>query len=65
MMYGSGTSTIFIIFMLIPSILCMIMYNYAITHSSDLLYYVILDGMMMLSALLLYIYLNSVSFVSL
>jgi 4-hydroxybenzoate polyprenyltransferase len=59
-----GFPAIYIICMIIPIIACMLLYQYALTHTSDLVYYVFLDGMLMLSAVLLSIYLISITFVS-
>jgi 4-hydroxybenzoate polyprenyltransferase len=51
------------IFMLIPVIICLLIYGHSLTRKDDLYYYVILDGLMMLSALLLFIYSISFTFV--
>jgi len=49
--------------MLVPVIICFLIYGHSLTRSDDLYYYVILDGLMMLSALLLFIYSISFTFV--
>lgn len=46
-------SPVTIIFLLIPGILLALLYNYARRNFSDMVYYVILDGLMALSALLM------------
>jgi 4-hydroxybenzoate polyprenyltransferase len=48
-----GFSWISIIVLIIPAIIAQIIYNYAKTNFSDILYYFILDGLMMFSALLM------------
>ncbi len=64
MMYSSGIDLYVFIFMLVPMLLCLFIYNEAINRQDDLFYYIILDGMMMLSALLLLIYVFSFTFAS-
>ncbi len=49
---------------LIPIMICMFIYHYAIKTKQDMFYYVILDGLMMLSSILLFIYVISSTFVS-
>jgi 1,4-dihydroxy-2-naphthoate octaprenyltransferase len=51
------------IFMLVPVIICIMIYNHSLKRSDDFYYYVLLDGLMMLSALLLFIYSISFTFV--
>ena len=64
MLSVSGMTGPGIFFLLIPIMICMLIYKYAITHHSDLLYFFVLDGLMMFSAILLMIYLISITFVS-
>jgi 4-hydroxybenzoate polyprenyltransferase len=64
MMYRSGIDLSVFIFMLVPVLFCIFIYNGAIKRKDDLFYYVILDGMMMMSALLLFVYVFSITFVS-
>jgi 4-hydroxybenzoate polyprenyltransferase len=49
-------SAISIIFIIIPGLITTFLYPYSKTHTSDVLYYFILDGLMCLSALLYYLY---------
>lgn len=63
MMLVAGISLSVFIFMLIPVLICMLVYRYALTRKDEFFYYIILDGLMMLSALLLFIYLISFTFV--
>ena len=64
MMFLSGMNNHVFSFMLIPIIICIFCYHLAITRKDDFFYYFILDGLMMLSALLQFIYLISITFVS-
>ena len=64
LMYVSGMGLSTFIFMLIPILICMFIYSYSIKIKQDLYYYVILDGLMMLSALLEFVYVISFTFVS-
>ena len=52
------------VFTLVPVLLCIFIYNEAIKRRDDLFYYIVLDGMMMLPAILLFIYVISFTFVS-
>lgn len=64
MMLVKGMMRQVFIFNLIPIMICMFMYQYAIKTKQDMFYYVILDGLMMLSSILLFIYVISSTFVS-
>ncbi len=64
MVYRSGIDLAVFIFMVVPMLFCLFIYKEAIHRNDDLFYYVILDGMMMLPAVLLFIYIFSITFVS-
>jgi 4-hydroxybenzoate polyprenyltransferase len=64
MMLVTGIILPVFVFTLVPALLCMFIYNEAIKRKDDLFYYIVLDGMMMLPAILLFIYVNSFTFVS-
>jgi 4-hydroxybenzoate polyprenyltransferase len=64
MMLVTGIILPVFVFTLVPVLLCMFIYNDAIKRRDDLFYYIILDGMMMLPAILLFIYVISFTFVS-
>ncbi|MFT3935553.1 MAG: UbiA family prenyltransferase [Chitinophagaceae bacterium] len=53
LLYRSGHSIFILILLLVPGILVAALYRYAKTHFSDYLYYFVLDGLMMLSGLLM------------
>jgi 4-hydroxybenzoate polyprenyltransferase len=53
MLYESGVNLFEIIVLLIPGVIAAALYNYAKKHFSDYLYYFVLDGLMMLSAVLM------------
>lgn len=53
MLYFSGAALPVIMLLLIPGIIVAALYNYAKRHFSDYLYYFVLDGLMMLSGLLM------------
>jgi len=55
-LYSSGFSAAILFLLLIPGILVAALYNYAKRNFSDYLYYFVLDGLMMLSGLLLVLY---------
>ena len=55
LLYTCGTGMGTILLLLIPGIIAAALYNYAKKHFSDYLYYFILDGLMMLSGLLMII----------
>jgi hypothetical protein len=42
--------------LLVPGVIVLLLYNYAKRNFSDYLYYFILDGLMMLSALLMLVF---------
>ena len=48
-----GISIPAIIILLLPGAVVALLYNYAKTHFTDYLYYLVLDGLMMLSAVLM------------
>jgi 4-hydroxybenzoate polyprenyltransferase len=50
-LYYTGMQAITIIFLLIPGFIVAALYNYSKKHYSDYLYYFVLDGLMMLSAI--------------
>jgi len=52
--YGFSTTTI--VLLLVPSIIAAVVYEYSKTNFSDYLYYLILDGLMMFSALLMLVF---------
>ena len=54
-LYGTGIKPLNIFLLLIPGIIVATLYNYAKKNFSDYLYYFVLDGLMMLSGLLLII----------
>jgi 4-hydroxybenzoate polyprenyltransferase len=54
-LYGNGLEPLIIFLLLLPGIIVAAMYNYAKKNFSDYLYYFVLDGLMMLSGLLLII----------
>jgi len=54
-LYGTGVKPLNIFLLLIPGIIVAALYNYAKKNFSDYLYYFVLDGLMMLSGLLLII----------
>jgi len=56
LLYGYGFSLLNIIVLLVPGVITVAIYNYAKTNFSDYLYYFILDGLMMFSALLMLIF---------
>ena len=51
-----GFSVLNIILLLVPGMITVTMYNYAKRNFSDVLYYFILDGLMMFSALLMLVF---------
>lgn len=53
LLYTSGTGIFSVILLVIPGILAAALYHYAKKHFSDYLYYFVLDGLMMLSGLLM------------
>ena len=53
MMYFYGHSLAFIIILLIPGVITALLYTYAKKNDSDIFYYFVLDGLMMLSALIM------------
>lgn len=53
LLHGGGTSWMSIGVLLLPGLLVAVLYNYAKKHFSDYLYYFVLDGLMMLSGLLM------------
>lgn len=53
MMYFYDHSLVFIIILLIPGFLTALLYTYAKKNDSDIFYYFVLDGLMMLSALIM------------
>lgn len=55
-LYSCGFGAIIIFFLLVPGIIVAGLYNYAKRNFSDYLYYFVLDGLMMLSGLLLVLY---------
>jgi 4-hydroxybenzoate polyprenyltransferase len=55
-LYTSGFTATVIFLLLIPGVLVAALYNYAKRNFSDYLYYFVLDGLMMLSGLLLILY---------
>ena len=55
LLYQTGLSWLNIVILLIPSFILISIYNYSKRNFSDYLYYFILDGLMMLSGLLLWI----------
>ena len=55
-LYRYGFSTLNIILLLVPGVITAAIYNYAKKNFSDYLYYFILDGLMMFSALLMLIF---------
>jgi 4-hydroxybenzoate polyprenyltransferase len=63
MMLWSGMPMVLFICMMVPIIICIFLYHHSIARKDDMFYYVILDGLMMLSALLLFVYLISFTFV--
>ena len=54
-LYSSGLKPLTLFLMLVPGVLVGALYNYAKKNFSDYLYYFVLDGLMMLSGLLLII----------
>jgi 1,4-dihydroxy-2-naphthoate octaprenyltransferase len=54
-MYAYGFSTTIVLLMLIPGVITASLFNYAKRNFSDYLYYFVLDGLMMLSGLLMLI----------
>ncbi|MFZ9388418.1 MAG: UbiA family prenyltransferase [Chitinophagaceae bacterium] len=50
-----GFTADYLIMLFIPGIILLLLYNYARRHFTDMLYYVILDGLMALSAILMMI----------
>lgn len=50
-LYFSGFSVLLVFLLAIPGIITAMLYSYAKTHFSDYLYYFVLDGLMMFSAL--------------
>ncbi|HTL10427.1 MAG TPA: hypothetical protein VL307_19265 [Chitinophagaceae bacterium] len=54
-LYFTGTTLVETILLLVPGVITASLYGYAKRHFSDYLYYVVLDGLMMLSSLLLMI----------
>lgn len=55
-LYKYGFSALNIILLLVPGVITAAIYNYAKTNFSDYLYYFILDGLMMFSALLMLVF---------
>ncbi|HEV8505427.1 MAG TPA: UbiA family prenyltransferase [Chitinophagaceae bacterium] len=55
-LYGYGFSVLNIILLLVPGAIAAVIYNYAKRNFSDYLYYFILDGLMMFSALLMLVF---------
>ena len=55
-LYAYGIGPFLIIILLVPGLIVGLLYNYARRHFSDYLYYVILDGLMMFSGLLMLIF---------
>jgi 1,4-dihydroxy-2-naphthoate octaprenyltransferase len=55
-LYSSGFTATILYLMLIPGVIVAALYNYAKRNFSDYLYYFVLDGLMMLSGLLLILY---------
>lgn len=55
-LYSCGFKATIIFFLLVPGIIVAGLYNYAKRNFSDYLYYFVLDGLMMLSGLLLVLY---------
>ncbi len=53
MMYFHGHSIALIIILLIPGLITALLYTYAKKNNSDIFYYFVLDGLMMLSALIM------------
>jgi hypothetical protein len=53
MLYTTGLSITVIAVLLVPGIITAALYNYAKRNFSDYLYYFVLDGLMMLSAVLM------------
>jgi 4-hydroxybenzoate polyprenyltransferase len=50
-LYYSGMQAITVVYILVPGIIVAALYRYSKKHSSDYLYYFVLDGLMMLSAI--------------
>jgi len=56
LLYKYDFSVLIIILLLIPGVIAAAIYNYAKENFSDYLYYFILDGLMMFSALLMFVF---------
>lgn len=50
LLLSSGYSTLSVLLLLVPGIITAALYNYARTHFDDMFYYLLLDGLMALSA---------------
>jgi hypothetical protein len=53
LLYNYGVSSFDIFLILLPAVILILVYSYARHHFSDILYYVVLDGLMALSAILM------------